>query len=166
MSLASDIRALQTRCKALETRAQAIEAKNVAQEASITAIKTQAVTLANRVAALEAKPAADLKPLQDALAALTARVVKLESPPLPVEPPVVPPPVVPPVVPPVTPPPTVFNVKNYGAKGDGVTDDVAAILAAIAAAKGATVYLPAGTYKLARTLVVPPHSHLLGDGMK
>lgn len=44
----------------------------------------------------------------------------------------------------------VINVKDYGATGDGSTDDTSAINAAIAAAqagtKKATVYFPAGTY--------------------
>jgi parallel beta-helix repeat protein len=43
----------------------------------------------------------------------------------------------------------IYNVKNYGAIGDGVNDDTAEIQAAINAARdagGGTVYLPPGTY--------------------
>lgn len=44
-----------------------------------------------------------------------------------------------------------FNVKSYGATGNGTTDDTADIQAAVDAAHaagGGTVYFPAGTYKL------------------
>lgn len=45
----------------------------------------------------------------------------------------------------------VYNVKNYGATGNGVTDDTVAIrnaLAAAEAAGGGIIYLPAGTYNV------------------
>lgn len=49
---------------------------------------------------------------------------------------------------------TVFNVKAFGALGDGATDDTAAVQAAINAcntAGGGAVYFPAGTYMLTPT---------------
>ncbi len=51
--------------------------------------------------------------------------------------------------------PPVFNVRAYGATGDGSTDDTAAVQAAIdacVAAGGGTVYFPAGVYKIAGSL--------------
>ncbi len=50
---------------------------------------------------------------------------------------------------------TTFNVKDFGAKGDGVTDDTQAIKNALAAADKvawSTVYLPTGTYIVKETL--------------
>jgi hypothetical protein len=47
----------------------------------------------------------------------------------------------------------VFNVRTYGARGNGTTDDTAAIQAAIDAAGQGTVYFPPGTY-LYSTLTV------------
>ena len=47
----------------------------------------------------------------------------------------------------------VFNVKDYGATGDGVTDDTAALEAAIlAAGVGGKVLFPRGAFKVSRTL--------------
>jgi hypothetical protein len=57
------------------------------------------------------------------------------------------------------------NVKDCGAKGDGITDDTAAILGVIAAAPaGATVLFPKGTYVVASTLYVPSNITLRGRG--
>ena len=64
--------------------------------------------------------------------------------------------------------PTVFNVKAYGAKGDGSTNDAAAITAAITAAavNGGTVYFPAGTYLSSAEQDFPPTVSLAGAGWK
>ena len=50
----------------------------------------------------------------------------------------------------------VFNVLDFGAKGDDATDDVAAINAAIDAAKaagGGTIFFPAGVYRIGNAVV-------------
>lgn len=48
-----------------------------------------------------------------------------------------------------TDPPRILNVRDYGAVGDGVTDDTAAINAAARDLQdGETLYIPAGTYLL------------------
>jgi parallel beta-helix repeat protein len=44
-----------------------------------------------------------------------------------------------------------INVKDYGAKGDGTTDDTSAILTSINAAAGKKVLIPKGTYVVSRT---------------
>ena len=66
-----------------------------------------------------------------------------------------------------------YNVKAYGALGDGTTDDTAAIQAALTAAGasttpgniGATVLLPPGTYKVTG-LTVPAEVVLTGTGLR
>ena len=59
---------------------------------------------------------------------------------------------------------SVFNVKAFGAKGDGVTSDTKAIQAALDAAGkvSGTVWVPAGTY-LCHDLKVPEHVTIKSD---
>lgn len=46
------------------------------------------------------------------------------------------------------------DVRDYGARGDGVTDDTAAFDAADAAAQGRTITVPAGSYRIAGNLTI------------
>ncbi|KAI0142897.1 glycoside hydrolase family 55 protein [Xylariaceae sp. FL1272] len=68
------------------------------------------------------------------------------------------------------------NVKDFGAVGDGTTDDTAAIQAALDAGDNrclqgcasttttpAVVYFPAGTYLLSGSLIPPYFTHFIGD---
>lgn len=59
----------------------------------------------------------------------------------------------------------IFNAKAYGAAGDGVANDYAAIVAAVAAANtagGGVVYFPPGTYDYQQELQVPETVSLMG----
>ena len=58
----------------------------------------------------------------------------------------------------------VFSVREFGATGDGRTDDTAAIQSAIdkAAEKGGNVYLPAGRYLVGGNLDVKPGVTVMG----
>ena len=62
-----------------------------------------------------------------------------------------------------------YNVKKYGAKGDGYANDTAAIQAAIdaaSAAGGGTVFFPKGKYNVTTTLKAKPSVNLKGLGMR
>ena len=61
----------------------------------------------------------------------------------------------------------VYNIKDFGAIGDGIADDTTAIQDAIDAARasgGGAVYIPTGTFKTTSALVIPrnPSVSLLG----
>lgn len=61
--------------------------------------------------------------------------------------------------------PPVFDVRRFGAVGDGRHDDTGALRRALAAAAavGGTVYVSAGTYRV-RSLHLPPGVSVVGDG--
>lgn len=63
---------------------------------------------------------------------------------------------------------SVFNVRDYGARGDGVTDDAAAVQAAVTAAiasgTGGQILFPNGTYKLNSYVLVNGASGLRFSG--
>lgn len=56
-----------------------------------------------------------------------------------------------------------INVKKYGVKGDGTTDDTDAINDLFAAKQG-NFYFPSGTYKITGTIELPADSSIIGDG--
>jgi hypothetical protein len=60
-----------------------------------------------------------------------------------------------------------FNVRDFGAVGDGITDDTAAMNAAAAAAGAAkkSLFVPSGVYKMTAPWVVPIKVYVLGESM-
>ncbi len=60
-----------------------------------------------------------------------------------------------------------YNVKTYGATGNGSTDDSTAINAALNAARtagGGIVKVPTGTYIVGQILQIGSNTHMIGDG--
>src|SRR5450631_3918885 len=63
---------------------------------------------------------------------------------------------------------TFINIKNYGAVGDGVTDDATSIQNAINHANslgGGTIFFPSGTYIIGTTILMYSSIKLIGDGI-
>lgn len=56
------------------------------------------------------------------------------------------------------------NAKNYGVKGNGSTNDTAAINALLSSSHK-SIYFPTGTYIFTGTLVVPNGKKVYGDGV-
>jgi hypothetical protein len=59
-----------------------------------------------------------------------------------------------------------FNVKKYGATGDGITDDTTAIKAAVTAATvalGGVIYFPSGTYIITDEIALTSSHRVMGD---
>lgn len=54
----------------------------------------------------------------------------------------------------------IVNVKDFGAVGDGTTDDTAAIQAAID--NGYVIYMPAGKYIVSDTIIIHPGKSIIG----
>lgn len=54
------------------------------------------------------------------------------------------------------------SVKDYGATGDGITDDTVALQQALDV--GGNVYIPPGNYKITKTLYVNSDTNVFGDG--
>lgn len=59
----------------------------------------------------------------------------------------------------------IYNVKDYGAKGDGVTDDLPALQTLITSigTDGASIYFPPGQYNISSSLLLKEKLTLFGD---
>lgn len=59
---------------------------------------------------------------------------------------------------------SVMDVRDFGAVGDGRTDDTQALKAAIEAGAGKEVYIPSGTYMISSKIYIPESTRIVGDG--
>jgi hypothetical protein len=71
------------------------------------------------------------------------------------------------VAPPLEPPANALSVLDFGAGGEGGTDDTAALRACVAAAqkRGGTVWVPPGDYTITGDIVVPSGVTIQGAGL-
>lgn len=58
----------------------------------------------------------------------------------------------------------IVNIRDFGAQGDGVTDDAPAIQSAIGAGHN-RVYVPPGTYMLGTAILLKDYTELFGAGI-
>ena len=58
----------------------------------------------------------------------------------------------------------VISARDFGAAGDDVTDDTDALQAALTAAAGAQLHIPAGVYRISDTLTIPADTLVYGAG--
>ncbi|KIM96238.1 glycoside hydrolase family 55 protein, partial [Oidiodendron maius Zn] len=59
---------------------------------------------------------------------------------------------------------SIISVKDHGALGNGVNDDTAAIVSALALATTSNlIYFPAGSYIVTSTIVIPPNTLMTGE---
>ena len=59
----------------------------------------------------------------------------------------------------------ILSARDYGAVGDGTTDDTAALNAWVTASAGKRGYLPAGTYLTTTGVRLPNYTEIYGDGI-
>ena len=59
-----------------------------------------------------------------------------------------------------------INVKELGAKGDGVADDTSAIQETLNNYAGRCIFFPVGVYKISATLTMPNDTYILGEGVE
>jgi hypothetical protein len=57
-----------------------------------------------------------------------------------------------------------INVREFGAQGDGVTDDTAALQEALNVASGGLLYVPMGVYVVSQTIYIPAGTTIIGHG--
>ncbi|NJO12281.1 MAG: hypothetical protein HC872_01085 [Gammaproteobacteria bacterium] len=57
-----------------------------------------------------------------------------------------------------------INACSYGATGNDMTDDTAALQSWLNASAGRTAYLPKGTYRITSQLTAPDRTTIIGDG--